>query len=222
VSIFGGRQLETLKPLDKVLQADERWSSFVSYKPARKGFFSSELWERHEVIASINLHELVPDSIRDHFETAKNLLLYAWFVYRFSPVGELHAYSSVEMALKEKAKSEKVSKRKSKSLSILMREAISRKWIADEGFEIYRRNRDRRLEQRQDLISMGAVLNDSPEDLAAQAYCNTLAESLLFLRNELAHGSSMIGPGGIGTLAICADLINQLFVAKPASESLSE
>jgi len=47
------------------------------------------------------LNDTVPEKIREHFETTKNLLLYSWFVYRFIPVAEFHAATTLEYALKE-------------------------------------------------------------------------------------------------------------------------
>ena len=64
---------------------------------------------------------------------------------------------------------------------------------------------------REIFRQIGASLGDSPEERDAQQYCKILAQSMSYLRNELAHGSEMLHPGGLGTLAICADLINQLF-----------
>ncbi len=55
------------------------------------------------------LNESVPDDVRCHFETARNLALYSWFVYSFNVVGAMHAFSSLEMALRLKAGDKKSS-----------------------------------------------------------------------------------------------------------------
>lgn len=55
---------------------------------------------QHEAIVEIVLHQNVPEDIRIQFETTKNLYLYAWFVFRFYPVAELHAYTCLEFALR--------------------------------------------------------------------------------------------------------------------------
>jgi len=52
---------------------------------------------------------------------------------------------------------------------------------------------------------------NSPDAKDIQAYCKILLDSFPYLRNELAHGNPMTYPGGLDLLAICADLINQLF-----------
>lgn len=55
---------------------------------------------QHEAVVEIVLHQNVPEDIRIQFETTKNLYLYAWFVFRFYPVAELHAYTCLEFALR--------------------------------------------------------------------------------------------------------------------------
>ena len=203
--------MDTLKPLDQITQPDERWEFFVCFVSEPPGFRPATLDERHAEIAMIELSQAVPERIREHFETAKNLLLYSWFVYRFIPVAEMHAYATAEMALRERAEAEGVGGTKVKALAALMREAIARRWIVDGGFEISRRSRAAAARDREIFRQIGASLGDSPEERDAQQYCKILAQSMSYLRNELAHGSEMLHPGGLGTLAICADLINQLF-----------
>lgn len=60
------------------------------------------LAERHADVSIFELLPTVPADIRIHFETAKNLYLYAWFVYRFYPVAEQQAIASLEFGLRER------------------------------------------------------------------------------------------------------------------------
>jgi hypothetical protein len=57
---------------------------------------------RHHAISGLQLREWVPSDVRIHFETAKNVLLYAWCVYRFHMVAEQYALSTLEFALRER------------------------------------------------------------------------------------------------------------------------
>lgn len=198
--------MDTLKPLEKVTEPDERWANFGYPDPVDFSFHPIALAERHAAIAAISLKLCVPEYIREHFETAKNLLLYAWFVYRFIPVAELHAYSTVEMALKERARQAAL---KTRNLARLMEVAIERGWIVDEGFSNIRREREAMEQEWEWRRQLGFV--PTPDEKDAQRYCKMLLDSMPHLRNDLAHGSKTLHPGGIGTLAICADLINQLF-----------
>lgn len=198
--------IDTLKPFEEVAEPDERWANFGYPDPVDLSFRPIALAERHAAIAAISLTPCVPEYIREHFETAKNLLLYAWFVYRFIPVAELHAYSTVEMALKVRANLESL---QAKTLAPLLKIAIKRGWIVDEAFSNVRREREA-MEQEQEWRRLLDV-PPTPEEQDSQRYCKMLLDSMPYLRNDLAHGSKTLHPGGVGTLAICADLINQLF-----------
>jgi hypothetical protein len=52
------------------------------------------LAERYADVSQFELIQSVPLNVRVHFETAKNLYLYAWFVYRFYPVAEQRTCNS--------------------------------------------------------------------------------------------------------------------------------
>lgn len=198
--------MDVLKPLEEITAADERWGFFVHLDSAELAFRPVELADRYAEISAINLVETVPENIREHFETAKNLLLYAWFVYRFIPVAELHAYSTVEMALRGRASQASL---KTKNFKALLKLAIDRGWIVDDGFSIVQRERKAMEEEREWRRQFGWQI--TPEEQDSQRYCKILLDAMPFLRNNLAHGSTTVHPGGIGTLALCADMINQLF-----------
>ena len=98
---------------------------------------------------------------------------------------------------------------KTGTLRKLMEVAVEHGWIVDKGFSNVGREREameREWEWRRQL-----GLESTPEENNSQRYCKMLLGSMPHLRNNLAHGSKFLNPGGIGTLAICADLINQLF-----------
>jgi hypothetical protein len=74
------------------------------YAPdARQAHFVGTLADAHAILTQITLHTGVPVNVRQLFETAKNVSLYSWFVYRFHQVAESVAYSALEMALRERA-----------------------------------------------------------------------------------------------------------------------
>ena len=148
----------------------------------------------------IALAHYVPDDICEHFDTARNLLVYSWFVYRFNQIAELHAFASLEFALKNKCGDSP------KGLKKLLETAVERGWILDSGFRYYRPG------AIEGMADDGEDSNPDTKDV--QEYCRTLVETMPFIRNELAHGSRMLHPNGLTTLAIVADLINQLFERK--------
>src|SRR6266849_4150437 len=83
---------DPLKPLSEVYAPD-----------ARQGHFMGTLADAHAILTAIALHTGVPINVRQLFDTAKNVSLYSWFVYRFHQVAESVAYSALEMALRERA-----------------------------------------------------------------------------------------------------------------------
>ena len=97
---------EHLRPIKCMPYPDPRWSGFGCF--GSNGEFEPITIERYaKPIQDIKLHSNVPESILIHFETAKNLALYAWNVYRFTPVAELYAYISIELALRDVTGEEK-------------------------------------------------------------------------------------------------------------------
>ncbi|HKQ56399.1 MAG TPA: hypothetical protein VJY35_00910 [Candidatus Eisenbacteria bacterium] len=175
----------------------------------RYAFRSGMTFETHwQDIVAFALHDGVPGVVRVHFETARNLLLYSWFVFHFHQAAEMHAYSSVEYALRKRARLG--TREFGPGLRGLLERAVSEGWIRDDGFRHVRRIAEQRARDNQESALIGGE-PDSPESQTLQSYVQILGDVLPALRNKLAHGSAMMSPTGKRTLAICCDLINQLF-----------
>ncbi len=89
-----------LRPVAELVKPDVRMqylaiSDDVGTRPLTQS-------DRHAQIAQFELQECVPEDIRVHFDTARNLYLYAWNVYRFHAIAEHQALGSLEMALRLK------------------------------------------------------------------------------------------------------------------------
>jgi hypothetical protein len=86
---------------------------------------------------------------------------------------------------------------------------VAEGWFRDDGFRHYTKIAER------EAADMRAAMLASDEEPAGtpelRSYVETLVETLPLLRNELAHGSAHLAPSGKVTLALCCDLINQLF-----------
>lgn len=194
--------MESLKKYEEISQKDPRQDFFCIINLADGTTRKRTLEDFYNRAEKIRLHDGVREEIRSHFETARNLI-YSWFYYPFNVTAELCAYTSVEYALKIKNGNSpsKV------SFKNLLQKAVDQKWICDEGFLHVKRRRE----------NMRAYLKSLPPEFRApqspmlDEYCRNLTKSLPFLRNELAHGSSMLHEHGAMTVQICADLINQLF-----------
>ena len=93
--------------------------------------FSLEM--HHESINHYQLSDTVPDEIIIQFETAKNIYLYAWYVYRFFVVAEHQALTCLEMALRFRYADEipksYYSRSKHPMLASLFRYAIDKNYI---------------------------------------------------------------------------------------------
>lgn len=188
---------------------------------------------QYEAVGRIELHEGVPEDIRVQFETARNLYLYAWFVYRFYPVVELQAYACMELALRDRFEEEMLAKGMKKltfgpGLKRLLEYAIKNGYLKNEHFAVWRRvteirarDRTRReviLEMKrtgQESISYDDNIEITDED-RKHDYLGTLLETAPFLRNYGAHGSTSLDSQSLRAVQQVADVINQIF---PKSET---
>jgi hypothetical protein len=72
----------------------------------RTGMFAGQiplsLDAHHADIARVQLSPAVPEAIAIQFETARNLYLYAWHVYRFYMVAATQALTTLEFGLRER------------------------------------------------------------------------------------------------------------------------
>ena len=93
-------ECDTLRTPEIACQPDERSASFVVVNRETGESRPRGLADEYAEIATLDLAAAVPEGVRVTFETAKNLLLYSWFCYRFMQVAELHGLGTLEMALR--------------------------------------------------------------------------------------------------------------------------
>jgi hypothetical protein len=196
--------MESLKKFEEIYQKDKPQDFFTVLDPKHPGNFRPlTLEDFYRAAEGIQLHDGVPDEVRSHFQTARNLLIYSWFYYPFNVTAQFCAYTSVEFALRIKDDNHPGRP----SFRRLLRKAVEQKWISDDGFSHIRRRREAFREYNQELLTEFQL----PEKELVDDYCKTLAEALPYLRNDLAHGISFLHHSGAKDVQICADLINQLF-----------
>jgi len=199
---------DSLKELSKINDPDIRNTYWVKLE-ANGGRRPVAVKDRHQQADSLKLHDGVPEEIKIHFETAKNLYLYSWFVYRFGPVAEYHACISLEYALRLKLNGKK------RGLAQLLKHAVSEGWLKDDGFSVWW-NRKRQTEYYKQMYkdiskTLGRELEFKEEKFE---YVKVLTENLPKIRNNYAHGAPTLGPASYMHLQICAEAINQLFIQK--------
>jgi HEPN domain-containing protein len=197
--------MESLKENQEICQPDARQRGFtVLDLDSPNGWRSLTLKDFFDDAESIKLHEGVPEEVRSHFQTARNLIIYSWFYYPFNVTAELCAYTSVEFALRRKAGSTKGRP----SFRKLLKMAVAENWISDAGFP----HVCLKHEYIQSYNAESPPEFQQPQSPLAQEYCKTLIRAMPNLRNSLAHGHPFLHPSGAATVRICAELINQLFV----------
>jgi hypothetical protein len=105
--------MEKLKPLEEVCQPDVRYRNRGDLDHSTGAITETTIESLYRLIEPIQLSENVPENVRSHFEIARNLALYSWFVYSFNVVASMQAYASLEVALKQKAGKKRISLKKS-------------------------------------------------------------------------------------------------------------
>lgn len=190
------------------------------------------LAEHHADIAKILLSPNVPTDVVIQFETAKNLYLYAWYVYRFYPVAEHQALTCLELGLRERIgeslPAEYLPPRRSPSYVPTMRPfleyAIDSGLIKNEAFRRWREIVQRRAESRYreeqitEMIKAGhescefryekVVPNEQDKDFD---YLAILKKVLPGIRNSFAHGSTNLSNQVLGTFELVQEILDQLY-----------
>ncbi|RKT25620.1 hypothetical protein B0G69_1339 [Paraburkholderia sp. RAU2J] len=220
---------DLLRTIDSLHEADIR-NGFFSRRDGVTGEIQPVTVSEHLAdVVSVGLSVRVPRSVRVHFETAKNLYAYAWFVYRFYPVAEQQALTSLEFALRERlaagvAQSSREGARRSRGLKNLLEEARQRELVSNDRFSWTRERALQRARQRaefqqiEEMHRLGLTTvevdysNIEPlsEDFD-QDWIGTFIDTLPRIRNTYAHGSGVLHNSVLHTFEIVSELINQLF-----------
>lgn len=190
--------------------------------------------DQYESVAAYTLSDTVPEDVRILFDTARNLYLYAWFVYRFYNVAERQVFACLEMALRERLKDElplpeaywpKMRRDQPPSLRPMLRYVIDKDYIRNEGFRTWRDRGIIRSRQRYELETLQGMREkglDSIEldyskvvvtdqDREDYDYLKVLLKYIPSTRNEYAHGSSMLHNQVLHSFEVVSELVNQLF-----------
>ena len=205
---------DPLKSLNEICEPDVRQTFFRG----------TSLDRNHAELSRIALSEKVPVDVRQLFETAKNLSLYSWFVYRFHQVSELVACSALEMALRLRYEKEK-GKKTNASLRKLLEHARKENWINNERFGCLNERARQNAERKKFLEAILSGNPDSDEPIPVDPpneqeiqearneldMVSAIVEAIPELRNELAHGSSNLIPSSIANLRFVAEVINQVY-----------
>ncbi|MFZ6645628.1 hypothetical protein ACO0LO_07930 [Undibacterium sp. TJN25] len=220
---------DLLKKLEEINSPDERWTVFSRYD--ERGARSDSLAEHHADIARFQLSADVPKEVVILFETAKNVYLYAWYVYRFYPIAEHQALACLEMGLRKKFPGglptgypNKAKPNTRPTLAPLLRYAIDQGLIKNEGFSGWHsqvRQRARNRVQFEQIESNGQSnslvqeinLNNivpNAQDLDYD-FVSILEETLPGIRNSYAHGSPRLSNQVLGVFELVSEVLAQLY-----------
>lgn len=94
--------MERLKRLEDICQPDERNQHRVDIDHSTGAVTPTTVESIYVLVEDIKLSAGVPDEVRSHFEVARNLAVYSWFVYSFHEVAVMQAMASLEMAARAK------------------------------------------------------------------------------------------------------------------------
>ncbi len=212
---------DVFRPLSRIFEPDPRQTCYEVIDET--GTRGKTIQDHYNVIERLVLNPTIPRDVAIQFDTAKKLFVHAWCNLRFTQIAERHAYSAVEMALRQRLNSDwtarvstakKIGKRINSrpTLPLLLRLAIDLGIITDSGFRNYERIRQRRADY---LNSLRQVYGDDPKFAMPSPTRNTnariLSESMPSIRNSLAHGSTTIYPGVYLQFELCCDILNQLY-----------
>lgn len=224
--------MEEFKSLDEVLKVDERNTYFVLHNLHTGEKRPRELKDHYKAVGTFVLNDEVPEKIRDHFNIAKNVLLYTWFVYNFFSVAELQALSALELALRERIGEDglkdlkKQLKKKGKRLGLqaYIEHTAVNGWISNEDFKAYHRApymqamHDYQIRKTEEMTEKGLdsieINYDDIEvpEVNTVDYLGVLIGTVNDIRNAHAHGETFLYPASAWqTFEVCSDFINALF-----------
>ncbi|NML44098.1 hypothetical protein HHL11_10085 [Ramlibacter sp. G-1-2-2] len=184
-----------------------------------------ELEQRLRDISQFELSPGVPVRIRIHFETARNLYAYSWFVYRFHMVAQQHALATLELALRCRFFPPDGHTDNSKAtLRPLLARAVKEGLLSSERFGVVQRTALQRARDRQwqeairKLSESGVDFVETderdamplPDDYRSE-WLQDWVEIAPKLRNMHAHGTTSLSPAVLGTFENVMDAINQLW-----------
>ena len=229
-----------LRTPELLCEPDSRTRSFVRMDRETGATHPLSTFDQYAAVAAYTLSEAVPEDVRILFDTARNLYVYAWFVYRFYNVAEQQVLACLEMALRERLKSEmplpekywsKKKQNQSPTLQPMLRYVIDRGYIKNEGFRTWRERGVARAQQRYELDKTDEMkkkglksiefdysqVKVTEADLAEFDYLSVVLKYVSTFRNTYAHGSGMLYPVVLHSFELVSEIVNQLF-ATPQKE----
>ena len=193
---------ESLRSLDDLHLGESIYQSLLRRDKSSGEWKQSGIEDFYLFAQECELHAGVPDDVANHFLTARYAHVLAWYVYRFSSLGQTQALLSLEFGLRLRFASgdnaPKPGARPPTMKPLLMR-GIKAGLLRDSRFRAWPGHRDSGMEDGIGWTSEYVI------------------PLLLHFRNDFAHGSATLMPSGV-FLALACDWLNQVYPA-PGSEN---
>ena len=181
----------------------------------------------HRAMSSMKLGATVPAEVRIHFETAKNLFLYSWCVYRFYMVAEQYVLTTLEFALRSRLSAVgllRPNEDRVPGLKHMLQVAQREGLISDSRFtpreeaarKLAHHRHSLEMIKRMEELGLEEMTYDSSdvkpteEDLAID-WLKRVADGLPDTRNMHAHGTGNLYPTVLTTFSFVHNIIQQLF-----------
>lgn len=209
--------MENLKSLTEIVQPDCRSTSWVKLNRRQGTSESIMLRDYYVIVEYAQLHDGVPQDVRNYMDAVRNLYIYGWFYYPFYTLSAFLGTTSVEMALRARL-SKKCKDRR--GLGKLLKQAIGAGLLKDENFPSLRSAYARKAEIAEVIRQITGHAVKVPEG----PYYEEVAAQLIKTRNKFAHPEAqwLMVPGkAIDIFILAADVINQLWARKATQSGTS-
>ncbi len=220
--------MEEFKSLEEVTVVDSRNTLFILRNIVTGETRPQELKDHYESVSRFTICTSAPENVLSRFNTAKNVLLYTWFVYDFYPVAELQALSALELALRERIGERGLKEirktKKSIGMQTYIAHATENGWIKNEDFSAYHRapmeqaRMNYFIQKTEEMRAKGLdsiELNYDEIQISKENttdYLGILVDTVHHIRNIHAHGEPMLYPPSVWTtFELCSEFINALF-----------
>lgn len=90
----------TFKSANEILKPDARFEN--SYVIENGSARLMDMSDHHGTVADVVLSGVPPQEVREAFDRARNILVYAYFSYDLLVVGEVQAFGAFELSLKHR------------------------------------------------------------------------------------------------------------------------
>ena len=122
------------KSKEQMLDPDARYLSEARVDPITRAIRRPEIGDLYDDMAEFSLPASVPNKIIRQFDIARSVYVYSWFDYEMITLAEEHAYTVIEMAIRERAKDEKTGMNERTGMRGAIDHARARGWLSDDDY----------------------------------------------------------------------------------------